>query len=212
MNIVNSDIEKYCDELSEAQDPILAELSRETHLKVQMPQMLSGHAQGIFLQMFTSLLQPKSILEIGTFTGYSAICMAKGLTTDGQLISLDINEELEPIASKYIAKAGVADKIKLMHGDARNIISTLNLIFDLVFIDADKQNYATYFDLVIDKVRPGGYIIADNVLWSGKVVNEIKDKDTAAIDAFNRKLNADPRVETFILPLRDGLNIARKRG
>jgi caffeoyl-CoA O-methyltransferase len=212
MNIVNADIEKYCARLSVSEDPILQELSRETHLKVQMPQMLSGHAQGIFLQMFTTLLQPKQILEIGTFTGYSAICMAKGLAKSGLLTSLDINEELEPITSKYIAKAGLTDKIKLMYGDARQIIPTLTQTFDLVFIDADKQNYATYFDLVINKIRPGGYIIADNVLWSGKVVNDVKDKDTTAIDAFNRKLNTDGRVEPFILPLRDGLNIARKKG
>lgn len=205
-------LEKYIQDNSAAEDPVLWELSRETFLKVQMPQMLSGHLQGIFLEFISRMIQPGRILEIGTFTGYSAICMAKGLVSDGVLYTIDVNEELRTMAEKYFAKAGLADKIKLLTGDARKIIPDLNETFDLVFIDADKLNYGAYYDLVFDKVRPGGYIIADNVLWSGKVVEEKKDKDTQAIDAYNKKVKEDKRVKSFILPLRDGLNIAQKQG
>ena len=210
MHLVSDPIEKYIDQHSSAEDKVLSELSRETHLKVQMPQMLSGHIQGQFLEMFSRLIQPKRILEIGTFTGYSAICLAKGLTDTGMLYTIDINEELQPMVEKYIDKAGLTEKVKLLTGDARIIIPELKETFDLVFIDADKTNYSLYFDLIIDKVRPGGYIIADNVLWSGKVIEEKKDKDTLAINAYNKKVQGDNRVENFILPLRDGLNIARK--
>lgn len=210
MHLVSDPIEKYIEQNSSAEDKVLAELSRETHLKVQMPQMLSGHLQGMFLEMFSRLIQPKRILEIGTYTGYSGICLAKGLAEKGLLYSIDINEELRPMVEKYMDKASIASKVKLLTGDARKIIPELNETFDLVFIDADKTNYSLYFDLVIDKVRPGGYIIADNVLWSGKVVEDKKDKDTLAIDAYNKKVAADKRVENYILPLRDGLNIARR--
>ncbi len=205
-------LEEYIKNNSTAEDDVLRELSRETFLKVQMPQMLSGHLQGFFLEFISRMIQPGRILEIGTFTGYSAICMAKGLVSDGVLYTIDVNEELRTMAEKYFAKAGLADKIKLLTGDARRIIPDLNETFDLVFIDADKLNYGAYYDLVFDKVRPGGYIIADNVLWSGKVVEEKKDKDTQAIDAYNKKVKEDKRVKSFILPLRDGLNIAQKQG
>ena len=205
-------LEEYIKNNSTAEDDVLRELSRETFLKVQMPQMLSGHLQGFFLEFISHMIQPGRILEIGTFTGYSAICMAKGLVSDGVLYTIDVNEELRTMAEKYFAKAGLADKIKLLTGDARRIIPDLNETFDLVFIDADKLNYGAYYDLVFDKVRPGGYIIADNVLWSGKVVEEKKDKDTQAIDAYNKKVKEDKRVKSFILPLRDGLNIAQKQG
>ncbi len=210
MHLVSDLIEKYIDQHSSAEDKVLSELSRETHLKVQMPQMLSGHIQGQFLEMFSGLIQPTRVLEIGTFTGYSAICLAKGLTDTGMLYTIDINEELQPMVEKYIGKAELTEKVKLLTGDARIIIPELKETFDLVFIDADKTNYSLYFDLIIDKVRLGGYIIADNVLWSGKVIEEKKDKDTLAIDAYNKKVQGDNRVENFILPLRDGLNIARK--
>jgi caffeoyl-CoA O-methyltransferase len=210
MHLVSSEIEQYIEQHSSPEASVLKELNRETHLKVQMPQMLSGHLQGQFLEMLSRMQQPKRILEIGTYTGYSGLCLATGLTEDGLLYTIDINEELQPMVEQYIAKAGLSKKVKQLIGDARQIIPTLNEIFDLVFIDADKINYSTYYDLIFDKVRTGGYIIADNVLWSGKVLAEQKDKDTTAIDNYNKKVAADNRVESFILPLRDGLNIARK--
>ena len=210
MHLVSAEIEQYIEQNSSPEEPVLKELNRETYVKVQMPNMLSGHLQGQFLEMLSRMQQPKRILEIGTFTGYSGLCLAKGLAEDGLLYTIDINEELQPMVEQYIAKAALSDKVKQLIGDARQIIPTINETFDLVFIDADKINYSSYYDLVFDKVRPGGYIIADNVLWSGKILAEKKDKDTTAIDEYNKKIASDKRVETFILPLRDGLNIARK--
>lgn len=212
MHLVSAALESYVEQYSSKEDEVLSELTRETHLKVQMPQMVSGHIQGLALEFITQLIQPARILEIGTFTGYSAICMAKGLTADGVLHTIDVNEELQPMCAKYFTKAGLADKIVHHIGDARQIIPTLNENFDLVFIDADKANYSAYYDLVFDKVRVGGYIIADNVLWSGKVAEEKKDKDTLAIHSYNQKVANDNRVKSFILTLRDGLNIVRKTG
>ena len=212
MHLVSAALENYVEQFSSKEDEVLSELTRETHLKVQMPQMVSGHVQGLALEFIAQLIQPKRILEIGTFTGYSAICMAKGLTADGILHTIDVNEELQPMCARYFTKAGLADKIIHHIGDARQIIPTLNETFDLVFIDADKANYSTYYDLVFDKVRVGGYIIADNVLWSGKVAEEKKDKDTLAIHSYNQKVANDSRVKSFILTLRDGLNIVRKTG
>lgn len=211
MHLVSNETENYIAQFSSAEDEVLRELSRETHLKVQMPQMVSGNLQGQFLEMISRLLQPKRILEVGTFTGYSAICMAKGLTNGGLLYTIDINEELQPMCARYFEIANLSTKIKHLIGDARKIIPELHETFDLVFIDADKINYSNYYDLVFDKVRVGGYIIADNVLWSGKVVEEKKDKDTLAIHLYNEKIAADTRVKNFILPLRDGLNIAVKQ-
>ncbi|MBX2901986.1 MAG: O-methyltransferase [Chitinophagales bacterium] len=210
MELLPDSINNYIENNASAEDEVLAKLTRETHLKVQMPQMLSGNIQGKFLETISRMLQPKRILEIGTFTGYSALCLAKGLSKDGVLHTIDINEELRSMVAKYIAMAHLESNIVLHSGNAANIISTLNETFDLVFIDADKQNYSLYFDLVIDKVRPGGFIVADNVLWSGKVALDKHDKDTAALHAYNQKVLHDKRVENFILPLRDGLNIARK--
>ncbi len=210
MHLVSAEIEQYIEQNSSPEEAVLKELNRETYVKVQMPNMLSGHLQGQFLEMLSRMQQPKRILEIGTFTGYSGLCLAKGLAEDGLLYTIDINEELQAMVEQYIAKAALSDKVKQLIGDARQIIPTINETFDLVFIDADKINYSTYYDLVFDKVRPGGYIIADNVLWSGKILAEKKDKDTTAIDEYNKKIASDKRVETFILPLRDGLNIARK--
>lgn len=210
MNLLSDALEQYLADYSSAHDTLLEELSRETFLKVQMPQMLSGNIQGKFLEMISRMCAPERILEIGTFTGYSAICMARGLRPGGVLVTIDVNEELEPITSKYFEKAGLQQQIKSMFGDARQIIPSLPEMFDIVFIDADKINYSLYYDLVFEKVKPGGYIIADNVLWSGKVVEEKKDKDTLAIHQYNEKVKNDPRVYNYILPLRDGLNIARK--
>ena len=210
MHLVSPEIENYIAQHASPEETVLQQLNRETYLKVQMPNMLSGHLQGQFLEMLSRMQQPKRILEIGTFTGYSGICLAKGLSTNGLLYTIDVNEELQPMIETYIGKAGLTKKVKQLVGDAREIIPTLNETFDLVFIDADKVNYSTYYDLVFDKVRTGGYIIADNVLWSGKVLADKKDKDTLAIVEYNAKLAADNRISNFILPLRDGLNIARK--
>jgi caffeoyl-CoA O-methyltransferase len=211
MHLVSEALENYIEEHSSAEDEVLRELARETYLKVPMPQMLSGRVQGQFLQTISSLISPQRILEIGTYTGYSGICLARGLATGGLLITIDINEELEGLVSNYVTKAGLRAQVKQLVGDATKIIPTLSETFDLVFIDADKQNYSAYYDLVFDKLRPGGYIIADNVLWSGKVLEIQKDKDTLAIDNYNKNVAADKRVENFIIPLRDGLSIARKK-
>jgi caffeoyl-CoA O-methyltransferase len=191
----------------------LHDLFRETHLKVLQPRMISGHLQGRLLSLFSKLLNPQVILEIGTYTGYSAICLAEGLRPDGRLITIDINDELEPIVNKYFTIAGLKDKVDFKVGDAREIIPGLSGNFDLVFIDADKENYSLYFDLVIDRVNPGGLIIADNVLWSGKVLEEAntQDEETRALRDYSEKVNADVRVESMLLPVRDGLMICRKK-
>lgn len=210
MKFLPDEIEEYAAKFSTKEDEVLHQLNRETHLKIMLPQMLSGHIQGNFLKMMSYMVRPKNILEIGTFTGYSAICLAQGLQEGGKLFTIDINKELEDMCRKYFAKANLEDKIDYRIGDAIEIIPTINETFDLVFIDADKLNYSNYFDLVIDKVKPGGFIIADNVLWSGKVCKEIKDKDTAALHAYNQKINDDPRVENYLVPIRDGLMVAKK--
>ena len=211
-DLISEAIEQYCMTYTSPETPALAALNRETHSKVLMPQMLSGHLQGRFLTMISQMIHPRYILEIGTFTGYSAICLAKGLQENGKLITIDINEELKPMAMRYAELDGIQDKIEFLTGNALDIIPQRTEMFDLVFIDADKQNYAKYFDLVIGKVRTGGWILADNVLWSGKVLEQEKDKDTLALDGYNKKIASDPRVENMILPLRDGISIARKTG
>jgi caffeoyl-CoA O-methyltransferase len=200
----------YAEAHTSPETDVLQQLNRETHAKILMPRMLSGHLQGQFLSMISHMVQPKAVLEIGTYTGYSAICLAAGLQVGGVLHTIDINEELEEMVTGFIAKAGLQDKIKNHVGNALEIIPGFTETFDLVFIDADKINYSNYFDLVIDKVRKGGFIMADNVLWSGKVIEEKKDKDTQAIADYNRKLQNDPRVENVLLPIRDGIMIARK--
>jgi predicted O-methyltransferase YrrM len=211
MNFLPADIEQYAIAHTTPESEVLQQLNRTTYTNVLMPRMLSGHLQGAILSMFSHMIQPKYVLEIGTFTGYSAICLAAGLRQDGKLHTIDINEELENLARKYWEKANVSDKIVYHIGDARDIIPTLDLTLDLVFIDADKINYATYYDLVIDKVRTGGFIIADNVLWSGKVIAPKPDKDTKAIIEFNTKIQQDGRVENVLMPVRDGLLVIRKK-
>ncbi len=210
MDFLPENVNQYLEDFSANEDEVLQQLSRETHLKAQMPQMLSGNIQGKFLEMVSRMIAPSRVLEIGTYTGYSAICLAKGLKADGLLYTIDINEELTPMVQKYVALSGKANQVNIMVGNAMSILPGIDEVFDIVFIDADKQNYSNYFDLVIDKVRSGGYIIADNMLWSGKVAQENHDKDTAALHAYNKKLLDDERVDSYILPLRDGLNIARK--
>ena len=211
MNIISPAIDQYLDMHTQEESEVLKALTRETHLKVLMPQMLSGKVQGNLLTMMSKMMQPKRILEIGTFTGYASICLAMGLADNGLLYTIDINRELETMTDKYFKQAGVRHQIVSMYGPAVQLIPTLEETFDLVFIDADKINYSTYYDLVIEKVRPGGLIIADNVLWSGKVVEATKDKDTMAMDAYNKKVQDDPRVENVLVPLRDGLMMARKK-
>lgn len=203
-------IEQYIAEYSSQASEVLRELDRTTHTDVLMPQMLSGHVQGRLLSILSRLIRPQNILEIGTFTGYSAICMAEGLQDGGKLITIDINEELENMVQAFIHKAGFSDKIFPIIGNAVSIIPNLEEVFDMVFIDADKAAYGTYFDLVIDKVRKGGVILADNVLWSGKVVADKLDKDTKAINDFNKKISEDPRIDKVILSIRDGITLMIK--
>lgn len=211
-DIVNNKIEDYIRKNSSKEPEILKDLNKETYLKVLNPRMLSGHIQGRFLSIITKLIKPKKILEIGTYTGYSAICMAEGLIEKGIIHTIDINEELVSIQNKYFAKSKCNNSIIQHVGDARNIIKSINEKFDLVFLDADKENYIEYYELVIEKVKKGGLIIADNVLWTGKVVEPEKDDDelTQYLIDFNKMINEDDRVENIILPLRDGLNIILK--
>ncbi|UKN02551.1 O-methyltransferase [Paracrocinitomix mangrovi] len=213
MDFLPEKIEKYVEEHTDKENKLLAGLNRETWLKVMSPRMLSGHVQGRVLSMLSHMIQPKYILEIGTYTGYSALCMAEGLQADGRLITIDLNEELKPILDKYLLNSPYKDQIELHFGKAADIIPDLPDGIDMVFIDADKPNYATYFDLTIDKVRPGGFILADNVLWSGNVVDESKfnDKSNAAIRDFNDKVHADERVENVLFPVRDGIMVMRKK-
>lgn len=205
---------EYISDHSKPEDPILQELSRETFLKIYHPRRSSNHLSGQLLEVFSSMIRPKRILEIGTFTGYGAICLAKGLVPGGLLHTIEINDELEDFIRKWIDKAGFSDSIMLHIGDALEIIPGLNEIFDLVFIDGEKDQYCHYYDAVLDKVKPGGFIIADNVLWSGKVVLEdIPEKDhfTRGILKFNKMVQEDSRVENLLLPAFDGMMIIRKK-
>jgi caffeoyl-CoA O-methyltransferase len=206
-------IERYILEHIEPEDSVLQELDRETHLKVLGFRMLSGHLQGQVLTLFSKMIQPERILEIGTFTGYSAICLAKGLTETGKLLTIELDDELEDMAKKFFNKAGLQNKIIQLIGPALEIIPSLSEKFDLVFLDADKREYVDYYNLVFDKVRSGGYIIADNTLWSGKVLDTPMpaDEQTIGIKNFNEMIKNDFRVEKVILPLRDGITIIRKK-
>jgi caffeoyl-CoA O-methyltransferase len=211
MEFITPEIDNYCVAHTSPESDLLNKLNRETHAKVLQARMLSGHLQGRFLAMLSQMIQPNNILEIGTYTGYSALCLADGLTENGKLITLDVNEELEDFVRSFFQESPLNNKIDFRIGNALEIIPTLNQIFDLVFIDADKLNYANYYDLVFEKVRKGGFIISDNVLWSGKVADKTKkDKDTLSIRAFNKKLHEDNRVENILLPIRDGLLVVRK--
>lgn len=193
------------------ENELLQKIDRETNLKVLMPRMLSGHYQGRVLSMLSKLIGPSRILEVGTFTGYATLCLAEGLTEDGIIYTLDVNEELEEMVRRNFEASPYNAKIKYLLGDASETIRSIDESFDLVFIDADKKNNGTYYDLIFDRLRPGGLIIVDNVLWSGKVLNSNPDKDTKNITTFNDKIAADDRVEQLILPVRDGLFVIRKK-
>lgn len=213
MDFINKKIQDYCDAYTNSENEVLKKLNRDTYANVLQPRMLSGHFQGRLLSMFSKMIRPKIILEIGTYTGYSAICLAEGLAENGKLITIDVNAEQENRIRKYIAEAGMESKIQIIIGDAFNIIKTLPHTYDLVFIDADKSNYLKYYKQAIELVNTGGYIIADNVLWSGKVVDEkdlAKDKDAKYLDDFNKFIHQDERVENILLPIRDGLMVMRK--
>lgn len=210
MEFIADEIDSYSLNHTEAEAELLAELNRETWANVMTPRMLSGHLQGRVLSMFSKMINPKNVIEIGTYTGYSALCMAEGLKNEGILHTLDINEEYTSIAKRYFNRSKYSKNIKQHLGNALDIIPKLECNFQLAFIDADKENYSAYFDLIIGKMDLYGYIIADNVLWSGKVTKEKKDKETTALDLYNKKVLADPRVETVLLPIRDGLMVSRK--
>jgi len=212
MSATDDAIFEYARQHSSPEDEVLAALNRETHLRTVYPNMLSGHLQGRFLEMISHLLAPRRILEIGTFTGYSAICMARGLAEGGLLHTIDMNDETMVIARKFIHLASLDDKIILHTGNAMEIIPDLREIFDLIFIDADKPQYVSYYNAVFDKLRVGGIILADNVLWDGKVLNENKypDRETKGILNFNKFVSEDVRVEKVMIPLRDGLLMIRK--
>lgn len=205
-------LEQYIINHISAEEEYLRELDRETNIKVLRSRMLSGHLQGQLLQMISSMIRPQRILEIGTFTGYSALCLAKGLTEGGKLHTIEIDDELESIAQKYFNQSGMADRIVHHIGDAQQIIPTLNESFDLVFIDADKRDYCDYYRLVFDKVPLGGFILADNILWNGKVVDPeaAEEEQTRGILQFNDMVQNDPRVRNVILPVRDGIMLVQK--
>ena len=208
---INKDILEYVESNSQIEPTLLKELNRETHLKILNPRMLSGSYQGRILSMISKIVKPKRVLEIGTYTGYSALCIAEGLDIKGVIDTIDINEELQEIQNKFFKKSGFANKINQHIGNALEIIPKIRRKFDLVFLDADKENYINYFELVIDKINAGGILISDNVLWSGKVVdNKKKDIITKKLIEFNNLINNDKRIETIIFPVRDGLSISRK--
>lgn len=213
MHFLSEELENYAAQHTEDEPLLLQELNKRTHLNVLQPRMISGHFQGRFLSLLSKMVQPRTILEIGTYTGYATLCLAEGLHPEGVLHTIDIKEELTDLQREFFDRSGYGNQIVQHLGKAADIIPSLDTTFDLVFIDADKQNYAHYFDLVIEKMNRGGLILSDNVLWSGKVVEEVKhnDKHTQALMAYNQKIKDDPRVETVLLPIRDGITLSRVR-
>jgi len=211
MNFLPEDIERYVEDNTQAEPELLSALNRETWQKIINPRMLSGHLQGRALSMFSKMIRPKYVLEIGTYTGYSALCLAEGLQEEGKLITIDINDELQSIQDKYFSLSPVGNKIERHFGNALDIIPTLNYDFDIVFMDADKENYLNYYNLLIDKLKSSSYIMVDNVLWSGKVTkpSNPKDIETQVMQELNLLMTKDERIENVLLPLRDGLMIAR---
>jgi caffeoyl-CoA O-methyltransferase len=214
MNFLPEALDNYVVAHSQDEPELLQQLHRETYQKVLLPRMLSGHYQGRLLSMISKLVKPKNILEIGTYTGYSALCLAEGIQVSGELHTIDINEELFDFQRKYFDKSPYGKQIQQYLGNALDIIPQLDKAFDLVFIDADKENYTNYFHAIIDKMNPGGIILSDNVLWSGKVLETTfkkEDTSTPALIEYNKLLKEDARVETLILPIRDGITICRKK-
>ena len=211
MDFIDHDLRDYSEKYTSPENEVLADLNRNTNAKVLYPQMLAGHLQGRFLSMLSHMIKPKRILEIGTFTGYSAICFAEGLAEGGMVHTVDINEELEPMVADYIKRSNFQDRITQHIGNALDIIPTIDETFDMAYLDADKINYDKYFDLVFPKMRKGGWIITDNILWSGKVLRDREglDKDTVAIKDFTERLHNDDRLENVVLPIRDGIYVAR---
>jgi predicted O-methyltransferase YrrM len=212
MHFIPEKLDDYVVKHSEDEPELLQQLNRETYQKILQPRMLSGHYQGRILSMISKLVNPKNILEIGTYTGYSALCLAEGMQTSGELHTIDINEELHDFQRKYFNKSGYGKQIHQHTGNALDIIPKLDIEFDLIFIDADKENYSNYFNCIIDKLNFGGIILSDNVLWSGKVIAPLKEDDTStkALIEYNTLLKKDERIETVLLPIRDGLTISRK--
>lgn len=213
-NLIADNLQAYCDQNTSAASPNLQALDRHTHANILQPRMLSGHFQGRLLSMISCMVKPKYILEIGTYTGYSAICLAEGLQADGKLITIDVNPENEDLVNEYIEKTGNAGKIQAIIGDAYQVMRSLNYAFDLVFIDADKPNYPKYYELVVSSIPAGAFILIDNVLWSGKVLDAshiANDKDTRILHQLNRDITLDTRVENILLPFRDGMMLVRKK-
>ena len=212
MNFISPELEHYAGIHTSPESELLARINRETHLEVLQPRMLSGHLQGRVLSLISNLLKPKRILEIGTYTGYSALCLAEGLPDDGTLITIDVNEELQARVQGYFNDSNYKGQIDYRIGDAMELIPTLPDMWDLVFIDADKKNYLNYYDLVIERMNPGGIILADNILWSGKVIDPAAtDRETDMLRRYNEVIHADDRVENILLPIRDGIMVARKK-
>ena len=213
MHFISQELEDYIEQHSENEPDLLADLNKETYQKILLPRMLSGHFQGRVLSMLSKLIRPVNILEIGTFTGYAALCLCEGMQENGQLHTIDIKEELETIQRKYFDKSPWGSQIFQHLGEAMAIIPTLELKFDLVFIDADKENYLNYFELILPKMNKGGIILSDNALWSGKVLEPLQKNDlsTKVLLEYNELLKNDSRVETVLLPIRDGLTVSRVR-
>lgn len=212
MEFLEKELQAYVENHSSEEPTLLYKINRETHLEVLKPRMISGHFQGRVLSMLSNMIRPEKILEIGTYTGYSALCLTEGLKEGGKVITIDVNSELESRVKSYFEASEYSDSLEMIVGNAREIIPNLTYKWDLIFIDADKESYATYFDLTINQLNPGGYMLIDNVLWSGKVFDENKnDKTTVSVRAFNQKVNKDERVENVLLPIRDGLMILRKK-
>ena len=211
MNFISNQLQQYIDDHSMEESDLLKALDRETHQKVLQPRMLSGSYQGRLLALLAKMIGPKKILEVGTYTGYATLCMAEGLTTDGSIDTIDHNEELADMQRRYFDQSPYGSQIVQHLGEAKDVLKTLTGPYDLVFLDADKENYPHYFDLIIDKLETGGILLSDNVLWSGKVLGKATDEATSALQEYNHKINIDVRVETVVLPIRDGLTITRKR-
>lgn len=212
MNFIQKEIEQYAEAHTSPENLLLKKITRDTFLEVLQPRMLSGHLQGRLLSMFAKMIKPDAILEIGTYTGYSALCLAEGLSANGKLITIDKNVELFDRVNGYFSESSFGAKLEMRSGDAIKLIPQINDSWDMVFIDADKENYLDYYELILPKVKSGGYILADNVLWSGKVIDSsASDKDTIALRRFNKALLRDNSVEVILLPIRDGLTVVRKK-